>query len=942
MPNDFHRLLAHLHRPSGGYGHYWRKAGKFTTWWNGDGPPAPPVDRDLYFGVHPCTAIPQTNADGKPADPARVRSQIAYIAAINCLFGEYDAKDFGNSKDAALAHIDQLDPQPSVVIDSGGGWHCYWLLSEPWLLTTPQERERARAVQAAWVKYVGSDDGAKDLARVLRVPGTLNGKYQPVRQVVIRRFDLDHPYALNELLSFLPAETVPTGTKPTAAPSGVAQADADRRRAAYVTKVLSEEIRNITSAGKGRHNTALNNAAYNLGQLVAEGLLSESFAREELVQAGINVGQPQAEAERTVRSGLSAGRSAGRTKRLPDFTAAPDSGPGGGGATVVAVQPAPVPIEAPWAEPDHRSATVTDDQAVVLNALNMTDLGNAEALALRYGTNLRYCTTVERWLTWDGNRWKLDDASTAFRAVMNAAHARRLSAERIEGYDRRKKVVNWAIGSENRGKIESALAVAGRLTAFTTTIERYDADPLLAATGGATLDLRSGHARPPERGDYLTMSLGTTYDPAARCPRWERFLVEVFGGDTELVRYLQRAIGYCLTGETREQKVFLCYGNGSNGKSRFLEALTQLLGDYSANASFETFDADRRSDNSNDLAALKGRRLVTVIETEADRRLAEARVKSVTGGDLVTARFLYGEFFSYRPQFKIWMAMNHLPVIKGTERGIWRRLKLIPFTQSFEGREDMQLDATLRAELPGILNWALVGLREWQAHGLGHAKAIDSATQKYQEDSDQVGRWLTDCTISGPRCSVPAAAAYKSYTGWCETNGERAFTQTLWGRRLSDLGFTRERGRKAWTWNGMGLPDERDGGECDPCDPCDPFFGEFPPRDNSKNSKNGDPCDPCDPDSDISPMQNISLGDSLENGSHGSHGSQNQEGTPSAAPTGPLSGIPARPSPYDSPGWRTYTRALLRVRGTAKELSLSVESMGISELMALCATLEAR
>jgi putative DNA primase/helicase len=886
MQDDFQALLAHLHRP-GGYGHFWRKAGKLTTWWNGEGLPALPTTRDLYFGVHPCTAIPPTNADGKPQPPERVRAQLPYIAAVNCLFGEYDAKDFGNSKETARAHIDLLEPPPSVIIDSGGGWHCYWLLTDPWLLTTPLERERAKVLQAQWVRYVGSDDGAKDLTRVLRVPGTVNGKYQPVRRVVARRFKLDQTYDLDELLKFLP-ETTPTG-------GSSPQTDADRRRRAYAEQAMSREQGRVIASKEGQRNKALNSAAFNLGQLVSEGLIERPQVEAVLISAGVAVGLSQAEAARTTNSGLSAGANASRTKRLPDFTAAPESGPGGGSTTAVLPFPALAPLT-PWAEPDHRSRQPTADQVKVLNTLNLTDLGNAEALALLYGLNLRYCNTRERWLTWDDSRWRLDEASSAFRAVMSSAHARRLAAERIEGYDTRKKVVTWAIGSENRGKIESTLAVAGHLTVFATTIDRYDADPMVAATGGATLDLRTGTDRSPVRDDYITMSLGTAFSASATCPRWEQFLVEIFAGDTELIRYIQRAVGYCLTGDTREQKVFLCYGNGSNGKSRFLEVLTQLLGDYSANASFDTFDADRRSDNSNDLAALKGRRLVTVIETEADRRLAEARVKSVTGGDLVTARFLYGEFFSYRPQFKIWLAMNHKPTIKGTDRGIWRRLKLIPFTQSFEGREDMNLDRTLQQELPGILNWALTGLREWLANGLGHADAIDSATQKYQEESDQVGRWLDDCTVAGPSCTVPAAAAYKSYTTWCEANGERAFTQTLWGRRLSDLGFTRERGRKAWQWQGFGLTDERD-------DPhtsesvirvirCDPFSGEFSQNEDSNNSQICDPCDPCDPDSDISPMQDSFLGDSLKNGSQRITRITNQVKDELSAPAGPLSDLP--------------------------------------------------
>lgn len=488
------------------------------------------------------------------------------------------------------------------------------------------------------------------------------------------------------------------------------------------------------------------------------------------------------------------------------------------------------------AAPTLDTAAGTDDSNVdeseYLNGLNRTDAGNAEALALIYGETLRYCNTRRKWLTWDGSRWCIDDDGQASRAAVDVARRRYQAAVAISDLDERRKAANWAMSSENSSKIESALKLAGNLQPFTTTINRYDADPMVAATPTATLDLVTGAARPPERDDYLTMALGASYTAGARCPRWLQFLSEVFAGDTALIAYLQRAVGYCLTGDTREQKVFLCYGGGANGKSTFLEVLTWLLGDYSANASFDTFDAARRSDSTNDLAALKGRRLVTVIETEEDRRLAEARVKAVTGGDLITARFLYGEFFSYRPQFKIWLAMNHKPVIRGTDRGIWRRLQLIPFMQNFEGREDKTLRDTLRDELPGILNWALDGLRAWQRDGLGTCAAVTQATREYQEESDQVGRWLSDNTAQGRTHSAVAAAAYANYVQWCEANGERPFSQTMWGRRLGERGYIRERTSRAWSWVGFGLVDNtRSGansGESDQCDQYDPDSGKVP------------------------------------------------------------------------------------------------------------------
>lgn len=345
---------------------------------------------------------------------------------------------------------------------------------------------------------------------------------------------------------------------------------------------------------------------------------------------------------------------------------------------------------------------------------------------------------------------------------------------------------------------------------LTTTIKQWDADPFSAAARGATLDLRTVVHRATRRDDHVTMQLGAAYEPEATCPRWHQFLQEIFSGDAELIAYIQRAVGYCLTGDTREQKIFLCHGLGANGKSVFLEVLLELFGDYAANASFETFDANRRSESSNDLAALRGKRLVTVIETEDGRRLAEARVKSVTGQDLITCRFLYGEYFSYRPTYKIWLAMNRLPIIRGTDKCIWLRIQLIPFREDFEGREDKTLRDTLLSERDGILQWALEGLRQWWKRGLDTPQVVIQATGTYRTESDQVGRWLADACVVLSNISISTSAAYQNYKTWCEANGEQAATQNRIGRTLTEKGFDQTVVRNTRTWIGFGLRSEED------------------------------------------------------------------------------------------------------------------------------------
>lgn len=455
-------------------------------------------------------------------------------------------------------------------------------------------------------------------------------------------------------------------------------------------------------------------------------------------------------------------------------------------------------------DPETGEVLYTESTDFLLNA-HRSDTGNAECLMQLFGDDLRFCHTRDAWMVWDGARWIVDEGGTAQRAMIAVVRARFRACETIPDLDQRKKAAGWCIGCESADKIHAALRIGRYLEMFSTTINQWDSDPFAAAAIGATLDLRSVVHRSMRREDHITMQFNATYDPDAACPRWGKFLDEVFSGNAELIAYIQRAVGYCLTGDTREQKMFLCHGPGANGKSVFLDVLIALFGDYGACASFETFDANRRSESSNDLAALRGKRLVTVIETEDGRRLAEARVKSVTGQDLITCRFLYGEYFSYRPTYKIWLAMNHLPAIRGTDKGIWRRIQLIPFTVDFSGREDKTLRDTLLAERDGILQWALEGLRQWWKRGLDTPAIVTQATDRYRTESDQIGRWMTDACVILSNVSVSASAAYQNYKAWCEASGEQPITQNRMGRTLTEKGFDQGVIRNTRTWIGIGL-----------------------------------------------------------------------------------------------------------------------------------------
>jgi putative DNA primase/helicase len=445
--------------------------------------------------------------------------------------------------------------------------------------------------------------------------------------------------------------------------------------------------------------------------------------------------------------------------------------------------------------------------APILGAAHLTDLGNAECLAELYGGVMRYNHTRKAWLIWDGSIWRMDEDGAAQRAMAAVARSRLRASADCDDLERRKKLAAWALSSENTDKVEKALKSGRSLLEFATRMPQYDRDPLLIGAPGVTIDLRTGEARPPQREDYITMQIGTAYNPQARCPRWLQFLSEVFDEDGDLIGFIQKAVGYCLSGDTSEQKLFLCHGGGANGKGVFLETVAALLGDYATATPFDTFDATSRNEQTNNLARLHGMRMVSASEAEEGRRLAEARVKSITGQDPITARFLFQEFFTFRPQFKLWLAMNHLPIIRGTDRGIWRRILIVPFLVSFEGREDKRLKAELRDELPGILNWALAGWHRYVEEGLAPPEAVVVETRNYQAESDQVGRWVEDRTIAGEGCRAVASRAYADYMKWVEEQGEKPFSQKFWGHRLSERGHERFRTAGAWHWRGLGLVD---------------------------------------------------------------------------------------------------------------------------------------
>lgn len=285
------------------------------------------------------------------------------------------------------------------------------------------------------------------------------------------------------------------------------------------------------------------------------------------------------------------------------------------------------------------------------------------------------------------------------------------------------------------------------------------------------------------------MHANARFDPTAECPRWRQSLLEMFSGDQDLLAYLQRAVGYSATGDTREQVIFLCFGAGANGKSTFLDSIAHVFGEYSYACPFTTFEGTQRSEIGADVAALAGRRFVTSSETNTRSRFNEARLKALSGGDRMNARHLYGNPFEFHPVCKVWLGVNHKPAVVDDSYGFWRRMHLIPFTQTFSGStEDKALKETLRAEASGILNWIVDGARAWQRDGLRPPAAVLAAVDEYQREQDPLAEFIEDdCQLEAGACCL-ASQLWTSYQLWSQRQGVKGLGRKnfalLMGRRV--------------------------------------------------------------------------------------------------------------------------------------------------------------
>jgi putative DNA primase/helicase len=427
--------------------------------------------------------------------------------------------------------------------------------------------------------------------------------------------------------------------------------------------------------------------------------------------------------------------------------------------------------------------------------LNLTDVGNAHRFVSRHKGRIQYVHAWKKWLVWDGRRWRQDDSGEIYRLALEAIRDMYAAAADIEDNKERKQLASHAIKSESKQRIESMIALAENLVPARP--DDLDTDPMLFNVLNGTIDLRTGEMRDHNPDDLITKLSEVRYDLKAECPTFKAFLSDVLDDDPELQTFVQRLAGYSLSADTREQILTFAWGNGQNGKTTLLNTLLALLGEYGMQTPTDTLLIRRTDGIPNDIARLRGARLVAATEVEENRRLSEALVKQLTGGDRISARFMRGEWFDFTPTFKIMLATNHKPVIHGTDHAIWRRIRLIPFTVTIPNeKKDPNLSKKLKRELPGILNWAIAGCLDWLKEGLPMPQRVEQATSAYRSEMDVLSDWFQDRCVIESNAECYSGDLYQSYKTWCEATGEKPKSQKWLSMRLGERGFQSTKGSK--------------------------------------------------------------------------------------------------------------------------------------------------
>ena len=704
---------------------------------------------------------------GTVAAPGEARAE--HVVQMQTVLIDLDHGDITAKREHLLQHLGV----PSLEVASGGvtaegqrKLHLYWRLTEP--AEGPDLATVCRLRHAIAVK-VGGDPAFRSAHQPIRVAGTVHGKGTPRLVQVLASSGLDHDLTdLAEAVVAMPPMPGETGVLRDAAPGDPLDFNGAGELRGDVAALFGQSIREGGVDGTTRFDALSRVIGYWIRRC-REGHTTPAQAWQEILAyntARIDPPWPEDrlrhEAEQLWR------RDAARQGAEPDSqdsTAAAGDGSGDAGGG--------------------------DDELI---PVEFTEDALAAAFSDLHAEDWRHVALWGAWLTWTGTRWEREGTLRAF--------------------DLARRVCRTAANRANSAKVRAKLSQASTVAAVerlaradrrhATTTEVWDRDPWLLNTPAGMVDLRAGTVAPHDRALHMTKI--TTAAPTGDCPTWLAFLTQVTGRDVELQAYLRRVVGYCLTGVTTEHALFFLYGTGANGKSVFANTLTAILGDYATVAPMDTFMATTGDRHPTDMAGLRGARIVTSIETEQGSRWAESKLKALTGGDRITARFMRQDFFEFTPQFKLLVAGNHKPSIRNVDEAMRRRLHMVPFTVTIPpGQRDKRLPDRLLAEREGILAWALQGCLEWQQHGLRPPATVLAATDEYFEAEDALGRWVAECCEKSPNFIEPTAALFASWKAWAEAGGEFVGTIRRFSDGLTNRGFEKDRGGSARRIRGLQL-----------------------------------------------------------------------------------------------------------------------------------------
>ena len=530
----------------------------------------------------------------------------------------------------------------------------------------------------------------------------------------------------------------------------------------YVAAAVEKECQAVLQEPKGGRNNRLNTAAFNLGTIVGAGALTSSYAVSRLLDAAKGAGLVAQDGQRAVMATIESGMTSGaqRPRKMPE-------------------------PRAPLAQRAQAKSHASNDVAPgnVGNDL-LTEDEAAFRFAETYNDRLRYCHDHGAWFEWTGSIWKRNGTGLAFHWARELA--RKLAAEEPDKTRITASKAAFAAAVERFARSDPAFAV---------TSDYWDRDPFLLGTPNGTVDLRTGALRPSDPKDGITKTTAVAPSKTADCPHWLRFLDETTGADAEMVRFLQQWAGYSLTGDTREHALCFVFGGGGNGKSVYLNVTSGVIGDYATTAAMETFISSGGDKHPTDLAMLRGARLVTASETEEGRQWAESRIKQLTGGDKISARFMRQDYFTFLPSFKLTIIGNHKPVLRNIDDAARRRFNLVPFTRT-PAKPDRQLEEKLKAEWPGILRWMIAGCLDWQANGLARPSSVVEATKAYFEQQDTFAAWIEEECDADPGNNwkwETSAKLFEAWSRYAKNAGEVAGTRKGFADQMQRRGFESSR-----------------------------------------------------------------------------------------------------------------------------------------------------